>query len=257
MARNSLVKDITFGVFGSAVDLLLWLSFMTGASFGKTGPAGFTKAFQEADEILEQINHHTLVASWRRLFKKRLLTYKKRGNLYNLEITNFGKKRLQQSLPYYFSKRPWDKRIYLITYDIPEIARKKRDLLRYYLRQNFCRLLQESAWLTPYNPRQLINDFVEKYKIPGTVIVSDVGEDGGVGDTSLQDLIVRLYNLEDLNNRYEEYIKISQEREQSTNQLLIEYLSILKDDPQLPFELLPHSFLGEKAHQIYLKLQVK
>lgn len=254
MARNSLIKDLTFGAFGSTIDLLLWLTFLTRSSIGRSGPAGITEAFREADELLEKINHNTLSATFRQLFKKRLLTYKKRGNLYNLEITNFGKKRLSLKLPKYLSERPWDRRIYLITYDIPEKARRKRDLLRYYLRQISCRLFQESIWITPYNPRQIINGWVGKLHIPGTVIVSDVGQDGGIGETTLPDLIVRLYRLEELNTRYEEFIQKARDKKSSVKQLLLKYLSILKDDPQLPFELLPQSFLGEKAHLVYLKL---
>ena len=32
------------------------------------------------------------------------------------------------------------------------------------------------------------------------------------------------------------------------------YLSILKEDPQLPFPLYPKDFLGEKAFHLYLAL---
>ncbi|MBU1327173.1 hypothetical protein KKB64_04890 [Patescibacteria group bacterium] len=32
------------------------------------------------------------------------------------------------------------------------------------------------------------------------------------------------------------------------------YLSILRDDPQLPFQLLPDNWLGLKAYQLYRKI---
>ncbi|OGG26202.1 hypothetical protein A2960_04455 [Candidatus Gottesmanbacteria bacterium RIFCSPLOWO2_01_FULL_39_12b] len=150
-----------------------------------------------------------------------------------------------------------DKRIYLITYDIPEKARVKRDQLRNFLLRIDARLLQESTFLTPYNPRELINEFNQKYKVPGTIIISDIGPDGGVGEMNIQDLLVKLYSLEDLNDKYEEFIKNARKKKRPVRSLLFEYLSILKNDPQLPFSLLPVGWLGEKAYLAYEKLRRK
>lgn len=257
MRTNSLIKKVTYGVCGSIIDLLIWQVALVGASFGKYGSRGVNQAFSEADEILENFNHHTLSVIWHQLTKKRLITYQKRQNLYSPEITKFGKKRLQETFPEYHKNRPWDKRIYLITYDIPESDHKKRDRFRIFLKRIGTKLLQESTFLTPYNPRQLINEFVNKSRVPGTIIVSDVGSDGGVGETSIQNLLVKLYSLEKLNDRYEEFIKKGQLKEARLRYLLFEYLSILKDDPQLPFELLPKDWLGEKAYSLYEKLKEK
>lgn len=255
MRENSTVRKITYGVCGSIVDFLIWYTALVGASIGKSGSRGVYRAFREADDFLSQVNHQTMATAWHRLTKKRLVAYQKRQNLYSPLITEFGKKRLEETIPQYHNNRPWDGKIYLITYDIPENANLKRDKLRYFLKQIDAKLLQESTFLTPYNPRQLINKFVQKYKIPGTIIVSDVGKDGGVGETSIQDLLVRLYSLEKLNGRYEEFIKHGQEKETPLQYLLFEYLSILKGDPQLPFELLPRGWLGDKAYISYERLK--
>jgi DNA-binding transcriptional regulator PaaX len=254
MSKKSLVKEISFGVLGTMVDFLLWYTALVGASIGESGPAGVHRAFNEADEFIRKVNHRTLAAAWYQLKKKGLLTYKKRGNLYSPEITEFGKKRLAESIPQYHQKRPWDKKIYLIAYDIPENAHYKRDALRNFLKQIGCRLLQESTWLTPYNPRQLTKEFVSENRIPGTIIISDIGKDGGIGETAIQDLLVKLYNLEKLNERYETFIKNVNEKEKSLRGLIFEYLSVLQDDPQLPFELLPSGWLGDKAYSLYQKL---
>lgn len=239
------------------MDLIIWQVALVGASVGKTGSRGVFTAAREVDQILEKINHRTLIATWHQLTKKRLITFKKRGNLYCPEITEFGQKRLKENFPQYHKKRPWNRRIYLITYDIPEKARVKRDKLRNFLLQIDARLLQESIFLTPYNPRQLINEFDHKHKISGTIIVSDIGTDGGVGEMSIQDLLIKLYSLEKLNDKYEGFIKHAREKNRPIRSLLFEYLSILKNDPQLPFSLLPVGFLGEKAYLIYEKLRGK
>lgn len=254
MKTNENIKGITYKVCGTLIDLLLWQVFMVGTSVGKTGPRGVHEAFREADEILQKINHRTLSATWYQLTKKRLLTYKKRENIFTAEITNFGKKRLQQKFPQYHQKRPWDKKIYIITYDIQSKANTKRDKLRRFLNKIGCKMIQESTFLTPYNPRQLINEFDSKYKIPGTIIVSDVGQDGGVGETDIKDLLVKLYSLEKLNDRYENFIK-NVKKQNDKRIMLFEYLSILKDDPQLPFALLPTGWSGNNAYKIYEKLE--
>ncbi len=257
MGRKSIVKDITYGVCGTLVDVLIWQIALVGASFGKSGPRGVHQAFQEADEFLNTVNHKTLAATWHQLTKKRLISYKRRDNLYSPLITEFGKKRLNEKIPQYHKNRPWDKKIYLITYDIPEKANWKRDIFRKYLHNIKCQLLQESTWLTPYNPRQLVSNFVKEYKIPGTVIVSDVGQDGGIGEMTVQDLMVKFFFLENLNDKYEEFINDAKDKSIPIKNLLFRYLSILKNDPQLPFELLPQGWLGEKAFLTYEKLKEK
>lgn len=257
MGRKSLVQDVTSGICGSVIDLLIWQIALVGASFGKYSSRGVYQAFREADEFLQEINHHTLASSWHKLTKKRLIIYAKRDNLYSPQITEFGKKRLASIFPKFFVKRPWDKRIYLITYDVPETAHKKRDKLRYFLRQIGSKLLQESTWLTPYNPREMLNDFVKENRIPGAIIISDIGTDGGVGETSIQDLLMKLYGLEKLNERYEEFMKDVKRGNKQLRYLLFQYLAILRDDPQLPFELLSRGWRGDKAYSIYKTLETK
>lgn len=255
METKRFIKKATWNICGSVIDLLIWQIALVGASVGKTGPRGVHEAFREADEILKNINHQTLASTWHQLTKKRLLTYKKNNNLYSPEITEFGRKRLLENFPTYQKIRPWNKRIYLIIYDIPEKYRTKRDRFRWFIKRIKTVLLTESTFLTPYNPRQLINEFVRKYKIPGTIIVSDIGSDGTIGETIIQDLLVKLYSLEELNDRYDTFIKNTKEKNKPVQSLLFEYLSILKDDPQLPFSLLPKGWLGDKAYLSYEELR--
>lgn len=239
---------------GSLVDLLIWQVALVGASVGKTGSRGVYQAFREANEILEHVNHRSLAATWHQLFKKRLLTYKKRDNIFSPEITEYGKKRMEESIPSYREVRPWDKKIYLITYDIPENARVKRNILRSYLFRINSKLLQESTYINIYNPRKLVSDFISAHKIPGMIIISDIGQDGGIGETTIQDFLVKVYSLEKLNDRYEEFIKKAKHKSSSLVSLLFEYLSVLKEDPQLPFELLPKGWSGDKAYIRYMEL---
>ncbi|KKR34034.1 MAG: PaaX domain protein [Candidatus Gottesmanbacteria bacterium GW2011_GWC2_39_8] len=256
MSRElAVIRETTEGICGSLIDLFLWNIALVGASVGKTGPAGVYEAFTEADEILKNVNHRTMISAWKTLTKKSLLTYKKRTGLYYPEITKLGQLRLEKSFPFYIKTRPWDQKIYLITYDIPENDRKKRDSFRYFLRQIGCKIFQESVFITPYNPRELIHEFVKTHSIPGTIIVSDIGKDGGIGEISLQDLLVQIYSLDKLNEKYEDFISSYRNKNKNIKFLIFQYLSILKDDPQLPFELLPQGWSGDKAYSNYEKLR--
>lgn len=256
MAKTKeLVKKISGGLVGSLIDLLIWQVALVGASVGKTGSRGVYQAFSEANQILYNVNHHTLSATWYQLFKKGLLTYEKRQNLYNPQITRYGKKRIEEVIPSYNKIRPWDRKIYLITYDIPEEAKVKRDRFRRFLSQMNSRSLAESTYLNVYNPRKLIKDFITEWKIPGTIIVSDMGKDGGVGEVNIQDLLVKVYQLEDINDRYDRFIKNARNKSNPLVSLMFEYLSILKDDPQLPFELLPKGWSGDNAYAYYTDIK--
>lgn len=254
MRKELSVKKLSFEMFGSLADLLIWQIALVGASFGKKGSRGVYQAFREADEVLSKVNHHTIAATWHQLFKKRLLTYQKRDNLYSVEITEFGLKRLKSHIPKYHKKRPWNGKVYLVTYDVSEQKRNKRYYLRKILKELGAVPLQESVWLTPYNPREILSDFVAKNNIKTSIIVSDLGKDGGIGETNLNDFLIKVYKLESLNARYEKFIKNSRSKNINIRYFLLEYLSILKDDPQLPFELLPTGWLGYKAYKIYIRM---
>jgi DNA-binding transcriptional regulator PaaX len=79
------------------------------------------------------------------------------------------------------------------------------------------------------------------------IIVSDVGRDGSIGDEDIHTLIIRVFNIEKLNKRY--IIWLNRAEREATPQLsLLGFLSILKDDPQLPFELLPSWWKGNEAY---------
>lgn len=247
-------KNMSLTVLGTTTDILIWSIALVGASIGKTGPRGVYQAFSEADEIVSRINHRTLVATWHQLRKKRLITYKIRKNLYSPTVSKYGLKRLKEKIPQYHKKRPWDGKIYLITYDIPEEKSTHRDLFRRFIKKLGATSLQASVWLTPFNPRELLNNYVEKYNIDGSIIVSDIGKDGGIGETDIKDLLVKLYNLEGLNYRYEKFLSKAKSKSATLSFLLFEYLSILKDDPQLPFELLPGGWRGNDAYKVYQNL---
>lgn len=90
MKRKIEVKDITYKVFGTITDILLWYTFLIGSSIGKRGSRGIYQAIRDADRTLQEINHQTISTAWHKLLKKGLIVHKRRKNLYHAEITVSG-----------------------------------------------------------------------------------------------------------------------------------------------------------------------
>lgn len=252
--RRKELKEIVFkvseGMLEKLTDLLLWQFFLVGASFGKYGSRGVYEAFFEANQSLEEINYKVFKRAIDNLRRKNFLKWNKKLNSLEIEITREGKQRLAEILPMYREKRTWDKKLYLITYDIPEQKHFLRDLLREYLKKIGCVKLQASVWLTPYSPTMILSKFVKENRLGETILISDLGLEGTVGGEDIKSLVKRVYKLEALNRRYEEFIDKYAQVNYAKTEVGFVFNSILEDDPQLPFEILPKNWLGDKAYKL-------
>lgn len=243
----------TEGFLSTVSDLVLFQIFLIGSSVGKGNTSrDIYRMFNESSAALDEINYHTFREAFYRLKRKGLLETVKEEVYFKPQLTKQGLKKLRELIPTYNKKRPWDKRIYLITYDVAEERRFDRDMLRKTLKIIGCAYLQNSVWLTPYNPRGVLESFVEEHDLHGSIIVSDTGTDGAVGEQSLKELIRKVYYLDDLNERYKNFLRefSKTKKKVSVDAVAGCYLSILKDDPQLPFELLPANWLGDEANEL-------
>lgn len=242
------IIDAGEGLFAFAFDTVLFLSVYPVALLGakKGDPASVHRATQEAQSFLGDSNY--------RAIKNAIITATKKGYVRSAqrnafpEITEAGKHRLSEIIPSYDTKRIWDGQLHLITYDVPETKRYDRDTLRKYIRRIGCAKLQDSVWLTPYDPIDTLREYIDVEKLHGAVIISKLGRDASIGEEDLSSLIVRIYALKTLNKRYEFWL--SAYKHGSIDQGgLVSYLAILKDDPQLPFSLLPPWWKGEEAYR--------
>lgn len=244
---------ISEGLLEKLVDAVLILAIFSFESYNIKG-AGHRVIAKSAE-----INYQTIKNS----FKNAIKLAKKRGWIrgnwknkkINLEITKAGLKRLESILPHYDEKRKWDKRIYLITYDIPEKERLKRNILRNYLKKLNCAMLQASVWLTPYDPRGVLFEFINKNNLENNVIISTVGKDGVIGEENIKLLMQRIYYLDEISRQYQRYIEEVKSQKFTLFESYFKFLSILKDDPQLPFQLLPNNWLGKKAYKLFKKIE--
>lgn len=261
MKENTFRKkllELTGNFFEAATDLLLWeIYFLAGAGGGNRNTRDLYLAAAEADQLIEQMNYQTFCRAFYQIKEKGLISLAKEAGFFRPQLSKRGEERLKDLLPVYDSQRPWDKRFYLITYDIPEQKRKERNNLRHFLQNLRAAKLQASVYLTPYNPRKKLKDFVEKNAIPGSIIVSDTGVKGSIGPDDFKTLVRQVYDLENLNRLYQEFVERYEGKNKqnySRAQVALDFNTILKSDPQLPFELLPSDWVGTQAYNLYQKI---
>ena len=249
LPAREMLLGLTEGVFSRLVDFTLWFTIFSAElsvpldAYGKIGKAQFA-----ADRFLERVNYDGIKNAIKHARRRGWLAASKRRHALP-EITQEGKKRLTNLIPHYDEKRVWDGRMHLVTYDIPERRYSDRQLLRMYLKKIGCGRLQDSVWVTPFNPLDTIRAFVDKRDLAGTVIVSDMGEGGAIGEEDYRALIVRIYDLERLNDRYENWLGEYKLTSSIDHWSVVQYLSILVDDPQLPFSLLPPWWQGTRVFE--------
>jgi len=252
---KKLILRATDELIGSAFNAVLWWLYLYGASFGKSKTSfGVYQMFRETDQALQEFNYASFKQILTRLKRQGLIKKRKKYSVLEFEITKLGKKRIAEIAPGYHQERPWDGYLYLISYDVPEIYHESRNLLRRHLKRSGCALLQESLWFTPYNPRKLLDEFMAEYQIEGTILLSKLGRDGAIGEEGLGELLERVFGLAKLNERYEEFIEEAKLFANNKFFLVAKFQRILKDDPQLPFALLPKYWLGDKAYQLSKKI---
>lgn len=175
----------------------------------------------------------------------------------DFKLTRQGEKRLKQILPSYRKPPKWDKKWYLVIFDIPEKLRWKRDVLREKLKTLGLGQLQQSVWLSPYNYLYNIQQIVKRYHLEPYVILSVTDK---LGQEESQFLAQKVWRLEEINQEYKDFIaeysslKKKKIKENQRFGLKIAFLAILRRDPQLPCELLPESWQASKAFVLYKAL---
>lgn len=207
---------------------------------------------EKVQEDLEEFNYQTFKRACNRLKQKGFIQLIKEADTLP-KITEAGEKRVKRLIPFYDKKRIWDGRIYLVTYDLPVKKNKERDCLRIFLKRIGCGMLQQSIWVTPYNPTILLKEFIEEHDLlEELVLVSSVERNGAIGGMTFSELIEKVYDLSSINEKYKVFIKEAENNKETRKKSLIfQFLSILRVDPQLPFELLPGDWAGREAYRLF------
>ena len=248
------IASLTLGLGITALDLVVIVAAL-GTGLMVCGPRAkdlyaskkYKNAWKLAGKLIDKYQYSRFRTALARAAAK---GYVSNGGGGIFELTESGKKRLSELLPSYKQPVSWDGRIWMVTYDIPELSRRRRDLFRESLERIGCRMIQESVWLSIRDPREKIRPLVDLYRLHGKVIISCLGKDGSLGEEDIHILIAKVFKLKQLQKRYKNWlIRLEKIPQSKLDDLTLPYLTILADDPILPKELLPQDWPGTQARQ--------
>lgn len=241
------VRRASFGWLGTLTDVSLVSLYLLVAG-GSAYPGNINRIYSTAGKLFSSLQ----AKRWQKSLQKSLYNLADAGMVENRRITNKGFARLKDLIPKYIENRPWNGWLYLTLYDIPENLNRSRHKLSKLLKQLSFGMLQKSVWVSFEDPEPFLEDLIEWDELEDFVVTvkSRVSPRLRKG---LIPLLANAFKLDNLNLHYESFISQVKDDKAPPPDLAVKYLAILKDDPQLPFRLLPQNWLGDKAHQIYLK----
>lgn len=124
----------------------------------------------------------------------------KKGEVY-LRLTSSGQEKIKRDFPIVsLQNQKWDKKWRIVIFDIAEVSRRTRDLLRLKLKELGFGMLQESVWLTPYDFLLDFREFLKEKELGDFVYAMEVSH-LLAGDS--QALVNRIWKLNKLNEEYE------------------------------------------------------
>ncbi len=193
-----------------------------------------------------------------------------------LRLTTEGKEKAVRDFPLFtFQERKWDKKWRLVLFDISELNRKTRDMLRSKLKELGFSMFQQSVYISPHNFTKDLLEFINANKLSDFVYVFEVAhKQMGIGDP--KQLANKLWNLDKINEQYIELInkvrhlindngrgsqlndlRVKRDRENRDKLLKSireEYLALVIADPFLPKEFLPSNWAFSELKNIIRKL---
>jgi len=175
----------------------------------------------------------------------------KNGQPY-LRLSNRGKKIIARDFSLIaLQNKPWDGYWRIIAYDIPEKYKKTRYLLQQELQTLGFGMMQKSIYISPHDLAEDIQEYLESNHLSDFAFVSVAKRIFGKSNRTLA---WEVWNLEKLEEKYEEWIENSQIFRQKKNrtyqqfkEIQNRFVEILYQDPFLPKELCFDNWAGEKA----------
>jgi phenylacetic acid degradation operon negative regulatory protein len=204
-----------------------------------------------------------------RMSQKGWLASRRTGRYSFYSLTPKCRELLEEGARRIFQPRcdPWDGRWHLLTYSIPETKRHLRRRLRRRLLWLGFGTLNPATWISPRDMRAEVEREVDALHVRSYVELFTVEHQGFASD---EEIVARCWNLKQLNAYYaaliDRYAPLFREHDarlmvgDSLDQrecfvqrfmLIHEYRSSPYLDPNLPLELLPDDWLGEKAAQLF------
>lgn len=240
------VKTYTSGLATSASELMLF-AIAYNLDLGSVTDHPLD---QEAHAAIRDINFSSFKRSLTHLKSKGLII-EADGTSTGYELTQEGRNEMNSTVAQYNNERAWDGKIYLVNYDLPVSSNSARNAFREYLKEIGFGLLQHSLWLNPYDPRTKLRKYIEENAVEKeNIIVSAANIETELYGYQIPQLVETAYSLSEINNRYRGF---NEESDQgiSRERKIFRFLTILKDDPQVPYDLLPEDWAGYRSKELF------
>ena len=174
-------------------------------------------------------------------------------------LTEKGFYELCLSFPYFrFIRDDWDGVWRIISYEIPESKRHLRDRLRREMKGWGLGPWHRSFWLTAHPVIPALRDLV--YGREEEQYIQSFESTHMFGDVEL--LVEKVWNKIALEKQYKELFKSwhntlskNVSKEEKFQEVLLEYIKHLKDDPGLPINLVGSQWIGREAFDIYKEMR--
>ncbi|MFA6005809.1 MAG: PaaX family transcriptional regulator C-terminal domain-containing protein [Patescibacteria group bacterium] len=171
-------------------------------------------------------------------------------------ITEDGVKELSLAFPFVrFLVFPWDQKMRIVSYEIPERKRSLRDSLRREVSGWGLGPWHRSFWLTPHPITEELKRITDNEQ--GAEYVQAFEGTPVLGDPKI--LLEKVWGISKLEEQYKKIFKKWHEvlstdttkKEDKMKQVVELYLDILKTDPGLPKELVGKTWIGFEAFDIF------
>lgn len=162
-------------------------------------------------------------------------------------------------------RQKWDGRWYVLMYDVPEKQRGYRDALRGFLERMRMGCLQRSVWVTPRDIRPEYDDLRQEIQIDRYAFLLEATT---VLGQPAADVVASAWDWGNLRRIQSWYCEVGEESlarvrsdkldRASVRALAREevsaYLTVMRDDPLLPRDLLPQDYLGGAVYNLHRAL---
>lgn len=209
---------------------------------------------------------------WRTLKTGYIEKIVKKGEVY-LRLSGEGGEKVARDFPLLaLQKRKWDGKWRIVLFDIAELNRKARDMLRRKLRELGFGMFQQSVYISPHNFTKDLLEFLNAARLSDFAYVFEVSHNQmAIGDQ--KQLANKLWKLDSINEQYMELIKEIRHltdfngrgvqlngsggkkgRGELLKGIREEYLNLIIADPFLPKELLPSNWAFPELTNMLRKL---
>ena len=183
----------------------------------------------------------------------------KNGEPY-LRLTSLGKQKIVRDFPIFALRdKRWNKICTLVTFDIRETRKRKREKFRSWLLGLGAGQVQRSVYILGYDVCTEVSEAIEQFGLSEEVKVFPTTLDFVKDKKAFAFKTWKLEKLQkDYQNLLERLKKVDKcqgsEREKLVRDLKVRYLDVLWRDPLLPKELLPDDWIGEEVRKLIKKL---